>query len=225
MNGVTAILLIVVSVAACSEDESRLRTHIVASTNKDVRPVRSTQEALNLTLELNLQSVLEVDEHRQTIKAFGWIHQEWMDEYASWKPEDYGGATRLIVPHGALWAPDVNLLAGYQKKEATDLLVKRDGSVFLVQQAMFGSTCRDVPKSKNRITCSFTFVPWGYDSTKVRVIAREMQKIGGVFVENRVWKLKSWKTRLQEMKPSCCPDLLYHGMTTTLTLVRYTNSK
>ncbi|XP_012869410.1 PREDICTED: neuronal acetylcholine receptor subunit alpha-10 [Dipodomys ordii] len=131
-----------------------------------LRPVADTDQTLNVTLEVTLSQIIDMDERNQVLTLYLWIRQEWSDAYLRWDPDAYGGLDAIRIPSSLVWRPDIVL---YNKADTqapasvnTNVVVRHDGAVRWDSPAITRSSCRvDVSAFPfDAQSCGLTFGSW-----------------------------------------------------------------
>uniref|UniRef100_A0A8D0UDU7 Cholinergic receptor nicotinic alpha 10 subunit n=1 Tax=Sus scrofa TaxID=9823 RepID=A0A8D0UDU7_PIG len=103
--------------AECLGAEGRLAhklfRDLFANYTSALRPVADTDQALNVTLEVTLSQIIDMDERDQVLTLYLWIRQEWTDAYLRWDPDAYGGLDAIRIPSSLVWRPDIVLYNKY----------------------------------------------------------------------------------------------------------------
>uniref|UniRef100_A0A914QKI9 Neurotransmitter-gated ion-channel ligand-binding domain-containing protein n=1 Tax=Panagrolaimus davidi TaxID=227884 RepID=A0A914QKI9_9BILA len=79
--------------------------------NKLARPVRNESAPVIVTLGMDLQQIIDVDEKSQTITTNVWIRMTWTDD-----PSEYGNIKEVRLPIDTIWKPDVRHFCKFYKK-------------------------------------------------------------------------------------------------------------
>ncbi|XP_005380514.1 PREDICTED: neuronal acetylcholine receptor subunit alpha-10 [Chinchilla lanigera] len=130
------LLLLLLLPAECFGAEGRLAhklfRDLFANYTSALRPVADTDQTLNVTLEVTLSQIIDMDERNQVLTLYLWIRQEWTDAYLRWDPDAYGGLDAIRIPSSLVWRPDIVL---YNKADAqppasasTNVVVRHDGA-------------------------------------------------------------------------------------------------
>merc|ERR1719481_2056157 len=64
--------------------EGQLLDRLLKSYSPRGRPIKDQREALKVTIGLNLQQILSVDQEKGSITAIYWYNMEWRDEFLTW---------------------------------------------------------------------------------------------------------------------------------------------
>nr|XP_037271408.1 neuronal acetylcholine receptor subunit beta-3-like isoform X1 [Rhipicephalus microplus] len=75
--------------------------------SKEVRPVFYHTNVTEVTLDMLIKEIAEMDHSRQTVKVNMVMSAKWKDEFLSWKPSDYGGEDIIVIPAEKIWVPQV----------------------------------------------------------------------------------------------------------------------
>ncbi|XP_072301557.1 5-hydroxytryptamine receptor 3B-like [Eucyclogobius newberryi] len=86
---------------------NQLTRSLLRDYNNGVRPVHNWTSTTTVSIDLILQSVLDVDGKTQTVTTSLWYRQTWTDEFLVWDPDDFDGITEISLSSDAIWVPDV----------------------------------------------------------------------------------------------------------------------
>ena len=81
------LLLLVPLTTASYSPEAELTTQLLTNYSPKGRPVRNISQAVEVSLGLSLQQILEVDEARGTLTSLVWLNMGWTDEFLVWDEE------------------------------------------------------------------------------------------------------------------------------------------
>lgn len=73
------------------------------------RPVRNKSQAVQVSIDVALVQLVDMNDKDQSLKSNLWIRQSWINELILWNPEDYGGIKSLVVDKKNIWTPDIVL--------------------------------------------------------------------------------------------------------------------
>ncbi|XP_004768231.1 neuronal acetylcholine receptor subunit alpha-10 isoform X1 [Mustela nigripes] len=203
----------------------KLFRDLFANYTSALRPVADTDQALNVTLEVTLSQIIDMDERNQVLTLYLWIRQEWTDAYLRWDPDAYGGLDAIRIPSSLVWRPDIVL---YNKADAqppasasTNVVLRHDGAVRWDAPAITRSSCRvDVsafPFDAQR--CGLTFGSWTHGGHQLDVRPRGTAASLADFVENVEWRVLGMPARRRVLTYGCCSEP-YPDVTFTLLLRR-----
>ena len=77
--------------------------------NPDIMPILNKSEPIEITLEIYVMNIDNIDEKSQTFTIRAFLENRWTDQFLTWKPEEYGGIKRINVQNGNIWLPDLAL--------------------------------------------------------------------------------------------------------------------
>ncbi|XP_032709119.1 neuronal acetylcholine receptor subunit alpha-10 isoform X2 [Lontra canadensis] len=203
----------------------KLFRDLFANYTSALRPVADTDQTLNVTLEVTLSQIIDMDERNQVLTLYLWIRQEWTDAYLRWDPNAYGGLDAIRIPSSLVWRPDIVL---YNKADtqppasaSTNVVLRHDGAVRWDAPAITRSSCRvDVsafPFDAQR--CGLTFGSWTHGGHQLDVRPRGTAASLADFVENVEWRVLGMPARRRVLTYGCCSEP-YPDVTFTLLLRR-----
>ncbi|XP_066577058.1 5-hydroxytryptamine receptor 3A [Amia ocellicauda] len=74
-----------------------------------LRPVRHWDNVLTVHLDLQLYSILDVNEKEEKVSLHVLCTQRWRDEFLAWEPLQYRGLPHFTLPASSLWTPDIGV--------------------------------------------------------------------------------------------------------------------
>nr|CBN81618.1 5-hydroxytryptamine receptor 3A [Dicentrarchus labrax] len=123
--------------------------HLNFTQNKDlfsmIRPVKNYRKPTNVTLDVQLYAILDVNEKNQQFVSYIWIVMFWENEFMSWNPKEFCGIYCLILPSELLWKPDLTIIEMTEKDKAPPtpyLHITANGFVESINNQVIISTCR-----------------------------------------------------------------------------------
>ncbi|XP_052674631.1 neuronal acetylcholine receptor subunit alpha-3-like [Crassostrea angulata] len=132
------------------------------SYNKYVRPFALT----NISIELVLFSIDELDVKRQTMSSSGWLTVTWDDPRLTWNASAYGGIEYIYTKQDKIWCPELiidNSVEGIKPIGDKDLYfkVKHTGEV------------RWDPPGRYITHCEFdvTYFPFDYQKCSIEIVS------------------------------------------------------
>ncbi|XP_075437817.1 neuronal acetylcholine receptor subunit alpha-9-like [Ascaphus truei] len=87
----------------------KLMSDLFANYSNALRPVEDMDKALNVTLQVTLSQIIDMDERNQILMAYLWIRQVWFDAYLRWNKDEYDGLDTIRIPSSYVWRPDIVL--------------------------------------------------------------------------------------------------------------------
>ena len=195
--------------------EQILFHHLFRRYNKAVRPSDNPQDVVDIHLGMTLAKISDIDMKQQKMVAMFWCDQEWVDHRLRWNTDDFYGITRLHVPFGKIWMPDIVLYNSvYQDKQhkaaPMDMLakIKSDGTVFYAPVVLHHSYCRLNPTYFPYDTqfCWLKLGSWAHTGDVLNVEIRGE----GIDISNHLgngeWELIGTKAVKNIKYYPCCPE-------------------
>ncbi|KAK3522834.1 hypothetical protein QTP86_004673 [Hemibagrus guttatus] len=87
----------------------KLLNKLMENYSKALRPVEDTDKALNVTLQITLSQIKDMDERNQVLTTYLWVRQIWHDAYLRWDKDEYDGLEVIRIPSDLVWRPDIVL--------------------------------------------------------------------------------------------------------------------
>ncbi|XP_066196339.1 neuronal acetylcholine receptor subunit alpha-10 [Sylvia atricapilla] len=87
----------------------KLLHDLFANYSSALRPVEDTDRALNVTLQVTLSQIIDMDERNQVLTTYLWVRQTWLDAHLTWDKDEYGGIDSIRIPSSYVWRPDIIL--------------------------------------------------------------------------------------------------------------------
>ncbi|XP_029978009.1 5-hydroxytryptamine receptor 3A-like [Sphaeramia orbicularis] len=123
--------------------------HLNLFTNNDLfimtRPVKDYTQALEVSLDLALYAILDVQETEQKFVPYVWIFMSWKNDHILWEPDEFCGISNITIPTDVLWKPDITIEEMIEKDKAPPspyLIIFSGGLVALKNDQVLVSTCR-----------------------------------------------------------------------------------
>uniref|UniRef100_A0A665WHI5 Neuronal acetylcholine receptor subunit alpha-9-I-like n=1 Tax=Echeneis naucrates TaxID=173247 RepID=A0A665WHI5_ECHNA len=195
----------------------KLLNDLMEDYSNALRPVEDTDKALNVSLQITLSQIKDMDERNQVLTTYLWIRQVWHDAYLKWEKEDYDDLEMINIPSDLVWKPDIVL---YNKADeessgpsSTNVKLRYNGEIIWDSPAITKSTCVvDVSYFPfDWQQCNLTFGSWTYNGNQVGDLSD--------FVENVEWECHGMPAVRNVMMYGCCSDP-YTEITYTLLLKR-----
>ncbi|XP_041085427.1 neuronal acetylcholine receptor subunit alpha-9-I-like isoform X1 [Polyodon spathula] len=190
-----------------------------------LRPVEDTDKTLNVTLQITLSQIKDMDERNQMLTAYLWIRQTWYDAHLKWDKDEYDGLDSIRIPSNLVWRPDIVL---YNKADDefsgpvdTNVVLRYDGQITWDSPAITKSSCVvDVsyfPFDDQQ--CNLTFGSWTYNGNQIDIDMGMDSGDLSDFVENVEWEVHGMPAAKNVIMYGCCSDP-YPDITYTLLLKR-----
>ncbi|XP_003444684.2 neuronal acetylcholine receptor subunit alpha-9-II [Oreochromis niloticus] len=203
----------------------KLLNDLMENYSSALRPVDDTDRALNVTLQVTLSQIKDMDERNQVLIAYLWIRQTWHDAYLKWNKEDYDGLDVIHIPSSLVWRPDLVL---YNKADDdfsgpmdTNVRLRYNGEITWDAPAITKSSCVvDVSYFPfDSQECNLTFGSWTYNGNQVDIIMGMDSGDLSDFVENVEWECRGMPATKNVIMYGCCSDP-YPDITYTVLLQR-----
>ncbi|XP_062281825.1 neuronal acetylcholine receptor subunit alpha-9-II [Scomber scombrus] len=220
-----AMLLPNVVHSAQGHNAQKLLNDLMENYSNALRPVEDTDSALNVTLQITLSQIKDMDERNQVLIAYLWIRQTWHDPYLKWNKEDYDGLDVIHIPSSLVWRPDLVL---YNKADDdfsgpmdTNVRLRYNGEITWDAPAITKSSCVvDVSYFPfDSQECNLTFGSWTYNGNQVDIIMGMDSGDLSDFVENVEWECHGMPATKNVIMYGCCSDP-YPDITYTVLLQR-----
>jgi len=210
---ITGLLILQLNGAVSSPDEERLREALFKNYRKDVRPVETPEEVVNLTMNMNLVNVLDLDEESEIITFNAWIYMGWTDYRLKWDPTEFGGIESLRIPSSKIWTLDLEMYSSVTEKfsplSETNAVVSSEGFVILVPPGVFESQClnmylKNFPNDK--ATCVLKFGSWTFSGLMVDIWNKNDTASFEDYRPNQKWDLIGAPASRHIKYYDCCPE-------------------
>uniref|UniRef100_A0A8C9ZX52 Cholinergic receptor nicotinic alpha 9 subunit n=1 Tax=Sander lucioperca TaxID=283035 RepID=A0A8C9ZX52_SANLU len=203
----------------------KLLADLMEDYSNALRPVDETDKALNVSLQITLSQIKDMDERNQVLTTYLWIRLVWYDAYLKWNKEDYDDLEMINIPSDLVWKPDIVL---YNKADedssgasSTNVKLRYNGEIVWDSPAITKSTCVvDVSYFPfDWQQCKLTFGSWTYNGNQVDISLGMDSGDLSDFVENVEWECHGMPAVRNVMMYGCCSDP-YTEITYTLLLKR-----
>jgi len=194
----------------------------------NVLPTANPHDVVNVTLQMALYHIVDMNERAQTLTTNCEIITKWHDVFLMWNPKDYDNITDTRLPWDRVWTPDIVLYNaagdGEQGREMRTLIqVDYMGNVTLLTQAIYMSKCTiDVTYYPfDAQMCTLKFASWTTEVTRINISIGtiEKSKILGLYSPSGVFELKRIYAERHEEHDPCCEDK-FADVTYTLVIWR-----
>ncbi|KAM7168474.1 neuronal acetylcholine receptor subunit alpha-9 isoform 2-T2 [Macrochelys suwanniensis] len=190
-----------------------------------LRPVEDTDKALNVTLQITLSQIKDMDERNQILTTYLWIRQSWYDAYLKWDKDEYDGLDSIRIPSNLVWRPDIVLYNkaddDFSEPVNTNVVLRYDGKITWDAPAITKSSCVvDVsyfPFDDQQ--CNLTFGSWTYNGNQVDIINALDSGDLSDFIEDVEWEIHGMPAVKNVITYGCCSEP-YPDITFTLILKR-----
>ncbi|KAG5848279.1 hypothetical protein ANANG_G00096790 [Anguilla anguilla] len=218
-------MLLKVSRSAQGKYAQKLLNDLMENYSSALRPVEDTDKALNVTLQITLSQIKDMDERNQVLTSYLWIRQVWHDAYLKWDRDAYDGLEVIRIPSDLVWRPDIVLYNKADDESSgpadTNVVLRYNGEITWDSPAITKSSCVvDVsyfPFDDQQ--CNLTFGSWTYNGNQVDIAMGMDSGDLSDFVENVEWECHGMPAAKNVIMYGCCSDP-YPDITYTLLLKR-----
>ncbi|XP_076149070.1 neuronal acetylcholine receptor subunit alpha-9-II [Alosa pseudoharengus] len=219
-----AMMMLEVASSAKGWYAQKLMSDLMENYSNALRPVEDTDKALNVTLQITLSQIKDMDERNQVLIAYLWIRQTWHDAYLKWDKDEYDGLEVIRIPSSLVWRPDIVL---YNKADDdsgpvdTNVELRYNGEIIWDAPSITKSSCVvDVAYFPfDHQQCNLTFGSWTYNGNQVDIIMGMNSGDLSDFVENVEWECHGMPAKKSVIMYGCCADP-YPDITYTVLLQR-----
>ncbi|XP_052555294.1 neuronal acetylcholine receptor subunit alpha-10 [Tympanuchus pallidicinctus] len=198
---------------------------LFANYSSALRPAEDTERALNVTLQVTLSQIIDMDERNQVLTSYLWVRQAWLDAHLAWDKDAYGGIDSIRIPSSYVWRPDIVLYNNANERFGgsmeTNVVLRSDGHIMWDAPAITKSSCKvDVSYFPfDGQQCHLTFGSWTYNGNQIDL--RNRLDTGDLtdFVENVEWEVLGMPATRNVVTYGCCSEP-YPDVTYTLLLRR-----
>ncbi|KAG7514247.1 neuronal acetylcholine receptor subunit alpha-9-like [Solea senegalensis] len=211
------LLLLCVSVlptCLCAHGKyaQKLLNDLFANYTSALRPVEDTNTILNVTLQVTLSQIIDMDERNQILTAYLWIRQVWVDAHLTWDKDDYDGLDTIRIPSSYVWRPDIVLYNNADDRFTgpmdTNVVIQHDGQIMWDSPAITKSSCKvDVsffPFDAQQ--CRFTYGSWTYNGNQLDILNAMDSADLADLVENVEWEVLGMPAKKNVIVYGCCAD-------------------
>lgn len=228
-SGSIASVLLLLCLPGCLAAHGRyaqkLLNDLFSNYTNALRPVEDTDHVINVTLQITLSQIIDMDERNQILTTYLWVRQVWMDFYLSWKKEDYDGLDTIRIPSSYVWRPDIVLYNSaddeFSSSMETNVVIRSNGEVMWDQPAITKSSCSvDVAFFPFDVQqCHLTFGSWTHNGNQMDLINALDSADLADFVPNVEWEVLGMPAKKNVILYGCCSDP-YPDITFSLHLKR-----
>uniref|UniRef100_A0A1I8AVN7 Neur_chan_LBD domain-containing protein n=1 Tax=Steinernema glaseri TaxID=37863 RepID=A0A1I8AVN7_9BILA len=211
------ILFVVGHVIRGSSDEYRLIQDLKQGYDPIERPVMDHNNSLTVRLRLLLQQIADVDERNQMITLVLWTEYTWTDYKMKWTPEEYGGISRIELPAGMLWKPDILLFNSadehFDAGFPVNFVVQYTGEVLMAPPGIVKFSC-DIDITWfpfDEQICYLKYGSWTYPGSKLDLQNATHEIDQQYYIKNGEWDLIQTpaKRKAQKFNNDEYVELLY----------------
>ncbi|KAH3788006.1 hypothetical protein DPMN_166134 [Dreissena polymorpha] len=166
-----------------------------------VRPVKDSGSELNVSIDMFLVAVNNVDEVEQMITSTSFMKITWLDMFMTWAPANFSGISSIEIPQDAIWKPDLALANAYATITGLGdpfiyLTITNDGQITWRPYQVFKSTCTlDMTYFPfDTQTCDIQLATWSSTKDQINIQPGEYGFNTDNFETNANWDLLSVST-------------------------------
>ena len=192
--------------------ETQLLENLLTGYNPDSRPVLNFNDAVQVNFSISLIRIIEMNTKSQELKTSIWLNYVWIDQFLKWKPENYAGVKRVMLPIDKIWKPDILLYnsvsENFDPSFRTNAVVNHDGMVNWLPPAMVTSSCKvDVQYYPfDHQDCPFIFGPWSHNMMLLNVTLTSPSADIQMYEQSNTWDLLSMDAERQEVAFESTPN-------------------
>ncbi|XP_061558442.1 neuronal acetylcholine receptor subunit alpha-10-like [Phycodurus eques] len=223
------VVFLLLFLPACQSAHGRyaqkLLSDLFANYTNALRPVADTDHVINVTLQVTLSQIIDMDERNQILTTYLWVRQVWMDAFLAWKKDDYDGLDTIRIPSSYVWRPDIVLYNSaddeFSSSMETNVVLRHDGQVMWDQPAITKSSCSvDVAFFPFDVQqCHLTFGSWTHNGNQMDLFNALDSADLADFIPNVEWEILGMPAKKNVILYGCCSDP-YPDITFTLHLKR-----
>ncbi|CAB3988233.1 neuronal acetylcholine receptor subunit alpha-10 [Paramuricea clavata] len=197
-----------------------LMQHLFNASRYDRRVIPSvglgTNVPLNVSLNLALMQIENLDEKRQVLISHIVQTLQWTDPHLTWDPSEYLGTEHVKVSASKLWTPDIVLYNSITQDQAVgmrrgDVLLHHNGFVTLKYSKIIQSSCKTnvahYPFDKQE--CIFKFGSWAFNGFDIAVDSRNEGGDLSSYTKSGEWEIVEFSTEQHKIVYGCCPEPYY----------------
>ncbi|XP_052099042.1 neuronal acetylcholine receptor subunit alpha-10-like [Mytilus californianus] len=189
-----------------------LITSIFAGYDPSVRPICRGYEQVNVSLDLGLRELIDLNEPQQIIKLKLWIRLLWTDCLLKWNPNDYHNVSNVVVPFKNIWTPDLTLFDSVSTEfwglDKFRAIISFDGTVQYNFPTVMEVQCQvDVTKFPfDQQTCPLQFGSWIYTGKQLDMNLQSDHADLSELKQNVEWDVTGVPAVKHIKYYACCPD-------------------
>ena len=214
-----------------SEEENNLRTEVFDGYNKNVRPVNTFSDQMDVTIGLAVQNIESFNQIEETIQLNIWLRKYWKNDLLNWNSSNTV-ITQLSLNSDDVWTPDIELLNAATQPDIYTLkggmYLYSDGSMLWSMPAVYKFSCalqlENFPFDTQ--DCSLKFGSWTYDNSlltlKPHGTASTQIDVLDSFSHSE-WNLQRFYVTNYNETRECCGDKRFDINEYHFLLSRYTH--
>ncbi|KAI3378684.1 hypothetical protein SNEBB_005610 [Seison nebaliae] len=139
--------------------------------NREIMP--PVNGSVTVLFTIALAQIIQVLDIEQKLKINVWVHTKWNDSRLIWDPMDYDNITRLQIPYGLIWSPDIILFntadGNFEPSYKSNTIIYYTGEIVHIPPAIYQSSCRfDITFFPfDEQNCDLCFGSWTYSPNQI----------------------------------------------------------
>ncbi|XP_060072701.1 neuronal acetylcholine receptor subunit beta-3-like [Ylistrum balloti] len=177
-------------------DLMRLRDTLFQNYTKDFRPVYNLSDSINVSLEMFLISIIDLDEVTGTITLNCAISMVWTDDQLVWNQSDFAGITSFVFNSSYVWKPRVYISTSSDDLtdfsfDAFDVRVYSNGTITSTPGRHVRSSCLfDMTKfPSDSQLCTLQVIPWTHPASEMTFIIANPEINLAYYKSNGEWDI------------------------------------
>lgn len=168
--------------------------------------------ATNVTLDISLRQLVDLDEPVQMLKVNVWIRMEWHDCHLMWNASEFNGIDNIVVPYDKIWIPDLTLYdsVATEVRGFTEFrpLIYSNGTVDFKFPMLVESECVVNVKYFPYDTqcCKLKYGSWAHNGLEIDFWPRNSYGDLGQIVENTEWEIIGFSANRHVAYYTCCTE-------------------
>ncbi|CAH1790357.1 unnamed protein product [Owenia fusiformis] len=222
------VFSLVISDVDSLKEEVPLFEHLLKQYKPTSRPVLAQNNTINVTMDLALNQLRDLNEPDQYLLVVVWFRYWWIDEHLTWDPNEWSNITELRFHRDEIWKPDIMIYNhADEERHSAEVLgeyfinVYSNGSVYWPVPAMIKTTCKvDVtyyPFDTQR--CPIKFGSWSYHGFHLDLHPKNDTGDLTNFISHGEWKILEFPAVRTSLLYGCC-DEPYIDVTYTVVMQR-----
>ncbi|XP_065657580.1 neuronal acetylcholine receptor subunit alpha-10 isoform X2 [Hydra vulgaris] len=222
-------LLTVVAItnAENTRDEVELIKNLIRAEHSDALP-RHPGQPVNMTFDIALHQLLELDEKVEILMVVAWIRMFWHDPFMIWNATEWSGINSVTISPDKIWKPDLTLynnaennFQGFDQYGKTKITVYSNGEIVWFIPSVLRVSCKlemtyfpfDVQ------TCPLIFGSWSFDQGSLDIHLKNSTGDLTQMTKSGEFVIDDFKASRQSLLYPCCKTP-YAVLTYNVTLRR-----
>ncbi|XP_060809986.1 acetylcholine receptor subunit alpha-like [Amyelois transitella] len=207
--------------------EAQLHKDLFTDYNSDYRPVKNHTQAVTVKVRFAVK-YLSFDYLEETFTVHSWVAMNWIDEFLTWNPTDYGDIKEIQVESHEIWIPRMALFNSdatmYQSDQFfTTCSLGFVGNVTCVPHIAHSGICSTSLRRwpYDRQNCTLYFGSWMHKGEQVNyTFYPNLPVVLSDFQNGPAWRLLRVANERLPGKYACCPNETYPMLKYTFVLKR-----